>query len=139
FAMSAFFFFFSSRRRHTRFSRDWSSDVCSSDLLAHAYRAYEEVGRSNPAAAGGSWVGVLYHDAELALTEGGSAGSSLTFTGDLAWTSAGATTYLTGAVGDANGELHIGGWRFTEVTDLVLLVVDGQVVRFTRPHGKVYV
>src|SRR5690606_17695102 len=28
-----FSFFFSSRRRHTRFSRDWSSDVCSSDLL----------------------------------------------------------------------------------------------------------
>src|SRR5690606_40952716 len=27
-----FYFFFSSRRRHTRFSRDWSSDVCSSDL-----------------------------------------------------------------------------------------------------------
>src|SRR5690606_3710887 len=27
-----FIFFFSSRRRHTRFSRDWSSDVCSSDL-----------------------------------------------------------------------------------------------------------
>src|SRR5690606_39863663 len=29
-------FFFSSRRRHTRFSRDWSSDVCSSDLRASA-------------------------------------------------------------------------------------------------------
>src|SRR2546421_9518115 len=29
-----FFFFFSSRRRHTRSDRDWSSDVCSSDLLA---------------------------------------------------------------------------------------------------------
>src|SRR5690606_41054737 len=28
------FFFFSSRRRHTRFSRDWSSDVCSSDLYS---------------------------------------------------------------------------------------------------------
>src|SRR6266849_9821663 len=27
-------FFFSSRRRHTRSTRDWSSDVCSSDLLA---------------------------------------------------------------------------------------------------------
>src|SRR5690606_5551363 len=26
--------FFSSRRRHTRFSRDWSSDVCSSDLIS---------------------------------------------------------------------------------------------------------
>src|SRR2546422_9353121 len=30
--MRRFFFFFSSRRRHTRCSRDWSSDVCSSDL-----------------------------------------------------------------------------------------------------------
>src|SRR5690606_40960464 len=30
------FFFFSSRRRHTRFSRDWSSDVCSSDLFMFA-------------------------------------------------------------------------------------------------------
>src|SRR5690606_41077085 len=28
--------FFSSRRRHTRFSRDWSSDVCSSDLIVAA-------------------------------------------------------------------------------------------------------
>src|SRR5436309_11085685 len=44
-----FFFFFSSRRRHTRFSRDWSSDVCSSDLqdpfmqahAAHAERMLE--------------------------------------------------------------------------------------------------
>src|SRR5437870_11115188 len=27
-----FIFFFSSRRRHTRWPRDWSSDVCSSDL-----------------------------------------------------------------------------------------------------------
>src|SRR6478672_8753133 len=31
-----FFFFFSSRRRHTRSDRDWSSDVCSSDLTAPA-------------------------------------------------------------------------------------------------------
>src|SRR6266496_6334120 len=30
-----FFFFFSSRRRHTRSLRDWSSDVCSSDLAAN--------------------------------------------------------------------------------------------------------
>src|SRR5207249_9248792 len=27
-----YYFFFSSRRRHTRSKRDWSSDVCSSDL-----------------------------------------------------------------------------------------------------------
>src|SRR3989449_3964793 len=32
FSIKSFFFFFSSRRRHTRCSRDWSSDVCSSDL-----------------------------------------------------------------------------------------------------------
>src|SRR5258705_8458699 len=31
--MLNFFFFFSSRRRHTRCLSDWSSDVCSSDLL----------------------------------------------------------------------------------------------------------
>src|SRR3712207_7476891 len=29
------FFFFSSRRRHTRYWRDWSSDVCSSDLVGN--------------------------------------------------------------------------------------------------------
>src|SRR5438105_14032145 len=34
-----FFFFFSSRRRHTRSTRDWSSDVCSSDLII------KEIGR----------------------------------------------------------------------------------------------
>ena len=31
------FFFFSSRRRHTRFTSDWSSDVCSSDLTVGGY------------------------------------------------------------------------------------------------------
>src|SRR5690606_12859120 len=37
-------FFFSSRRRHTRLSRDWSSDVCSSDLMRFltAYYATQE-------------------------------------------------------------------------------------------------
>src|SRR2546422_7816092 len=38
-----FFFFFSSRRRHTRCSRDWSSDVCSSDL---AFREPDAAGRA---------------------------------------------------------------------------------------------
>src|SRR6266705_3675058 len=32
-----FFFFFSSRRRHTRSYGDWSSDVCSSDLVDHVF------------------------------------------------------------------------------------------------------
>src|SRR5437868_9297839 len=34
-----FIFFFSSRRRHTRSKRDWSSDVCSSDLAIKAHEA----------------------------------------------------------------------------------------------------
>src|SRR5207253_8320490 len=34
------FFFFSSRRRHTRWPRDWSSDVCSSDLTPDSYLRY---------------------------------------------------------------------------------------------------
>src|SRR5690606_40281499 len=37
-------FFFSSRRRHTRFSRDWSSDVCSSDLALPRVTPRESAG-----------------------------------------------------------------------------------------------
>src|SRR5690349_24598571 len=40
------FFFFSSRRRHTRSLRDWSSDVCSSDLDGRAGRV---AGHGRPA------------------------------------------------------------------------------------------
>ena len=36
------FFFFSSRRRHTRYWRDWSSDVCSSDLKGTLRRSSSE-------------------------------------------------------------------------------------------------
>src|SRR2546421_7416983 len=46
-------FFFSSRRRHTRSDRDWSSDVCSSDLAGrppgnHPHRQDFRRGRSHP-------------------------------------------------------------------------------------------
>src|SRR6266704_6875226 len=37
------FFFFSSRRRHTRSKRDWSSDVCSSDLAQHPVAVSEQL------------------------------------------------------------------------------------------------
>src|SRR6266508_6674597 len=46
-----FFFFFSSRRRHTRWPRDWSSDVCSSDLR------YARDFRDDPATIGRILVG----------------------------------------------------------------------------------
>src|SRR5688500_20208879 len=38
-------FFFSSRRRHTRLQRDWSSDVCSSDLFGQPQRTSDVGGR----------------------------------------------------------------------------------------------
>src|SRR5256885_10306523 len=36
-------FFFSSRRRHTRLQGDWSSDVCSSDLLVHGSNPFKRL------------------------------------------------------------------------------------------------
>src|SRR5690348_17744365 len=39
------FFFFSSRRRHTRWTGDWSSDVCSSDLIGRERETERLVGR----------------------------------------------------------------------------------------------
>src|SRR5687768_12541801 len=45
--LSLFFFFFSSRRRHTRCSRDWSSDVCSSDLDPNKLALEERVVQIN--------------------------------------------------------------------------------------------
>src|SRR5690606_26068046 len=57
------FFFFSSRRRHTRFSRDWSSDVCSSDLNACKGPAGIDVGHCRVDMA--QLHGVEYSDAFL--------------------------------------------------------------------------
>src|SRR3712207_1653914 len=39
-SIDSLFFFFSSRRRHTRYWRDWSSDVCSSDLRQEQMEAF---------------------------------------------------------------------------------------------------
>src|SRR6266511_5426682 len=48
-----FFYVFSSRRRHTRFSRDWSSDVCSSDLRLEEVEAGADAGRAAQIAVDG--------------------------------------------------------------------------------------
>src|SRR5690349_23527627 len=68
------FFFFSSRRRHTRSLRDWSSDVCSSDLVA---RLHAERERGEPARA----ARVERHRA--ALARAGAAGSAFLGRDDL--------------------------------------------------------
>src|SRR2546422_8808154 len=67
------FFFFSSRRRHTRCSRDWSSDVCSSDLakaLARRYRVlrYDTRGHGGTEAPAGAYtLSQLAEDARALL------------------------------------------------------------------------
>src|SRR5882724_12425554 len=56
--MNCICFFFSSRRRHTRCLSDWSSDVCSSDLV--------EDGGDDAAVAMSGWSGVALVEAEAA-------------------------------------------------------------------------
>src|SRR5260370_18487397 len=51
--LSFFFFFFSSRRRHTRFKCDWSSDVCSSDLLVYLVEQDHQADKIHQASLGG--------------------------------------------------------------------------------------
>src|SRR2546429_1993146 len=48
FSININYFFFSSRRRHTRCSRDWSSDVCSSDLNGKVLMTLGKAGVSGP-------------------------------------------------------------------------------------------
>src|SRR2546429_5412012 len=64
---SALLFFFSSRRRHTRCSRDWSSDVCSSDLQLPRIGVGDRVVRAHPA-PGGDLAGAVHeHPLPLAF------------------------------------------------------------------------
>src|SRR5947209_17846628 len=56
--VSQLIFFFSSRRRHTRYWRDWSSDVCSSDLL--------EPRRADTRVVPGAQAAVVQRRAEVA-------------------------------------------------------------------------
>src|SRR3712207_8135594 len=71
-----FFFFFSSRRRHTRYWRDWSSDVCSSDLKVQTRNREEEVDEDTthrtghrPCVDGHRWFGACVR-AELRQPDG---------------------------------------------------------------------
>src|SRR5215813_14292923 len=60
--VETWFFFFSSRRRHTRCGRDWSSDVCSSDLHgARAVLSWDQATHMPPggAAARGRQIALL--------------------------------------------------------------------------------
>src|SRR5690606_40347677 len=77
-------FFFSSRRRHTRFSRDWSSDVCSSDLYREIImtRATISVGEDIGFLPGteeekmAPWMGALTDNLEVLLPSSSKDGRS---------------------------------------------------------------
>src|SRR6266487_4894377 len=70
------FFFFSSRRRHTRWTGDWSSDVCSSDLVAGrgGQRGQGQAGGDRRGGGGHGDHGVLRH----AIASGSSGGRAVT-------------------------------------------------------------
>src|SRR5690606_40784306 len=73
--VNCFRFFFSSRRRHTRFSRDWSSDVCSSDLPSKIPRVSFVlalfVGDARPMDVASDRYGSLVHGFETSAKRGG--------------------------------------------------------------------
>src|SRR2546422_3169383 len=65
--MVLFFFFFSSRRRHTRCSRDWSSDVCSSDLLRNVIHWDADIQSEVELSLSFFWRGFALHLADGAV------------------------------------------------------------------------
>src|SRR5690606_41105812 len=70
-------FFFSSRRRHTRFSRDWSSDVCSSDLVPvlrleqRVYGSWQEASERGCDQSSNWWRGLRSEERERSFESDG--------------------------------------------------------------------
>src|SRR3712207_8684479 len=86
-------FFFSSRRRHTRYWRDWSSDVCSSDLSDGA--------RSGPTKRSDTAVDAPPHPDADARDSGGTATA-------IAVAPAGGTEHWTVVAGSRSEERRVG-------------------------------
>src|SRR2546422_11078742 len=63
-------FFFSSRRRHTRCSRDWSSDVCSSDLNATDGQATIDDMAHAARALGYQYIAITDHSKRVTMAHG---------------------------------------------------------------------
>src|SRR3712207_3067854 len=103
-----FFFFFSSRRRHTRYWRDWSSDVCSSDLFdnievvdLHGVEAAKTpVDSSVVRTAVETWRDLGHSEVAVYPTIGGSGPTSLIAT------ELGIPTIMTGSVANTASRIH---------------------------------
>src|SRR5699024_12198439 len=99
------FFFFSSRRRHTRSKRDWSSDVCSSDLSSPFLSVASSSSPANSAAGLGASLG--------AGTGAAAAATGAELGGAPAVTSTGSSTraFSVGAYGSRSEERRVGKER----------------------------
>src|SRR5215208_1707489 len=102
-------FFFSSRRRHTRWPRDWSSDVCSSDLRL-GLDAWVAVPLALLGALAGRWLGRGGRRARLAP-------------GPLALTGVAAYAFYVGTVVLAGGWTWT-GYNFVNDTAVQMLLAD---------------
>src|SRR5699024_11247702 len=72
---SLFSFFYSSRRRHTRSKRDWSSDVCSSDLNLDDDRVV--IGSAQPKHTGGLMLNTRYKVFDMSVMFNWSYGNNI--------------------------------------------------------------
>src|SRR6266480_5157127 len=81
-----YFFFFSSRRRHTRLTCDWSSDVCSSDLVLRRgfaeFLHQDTAGRSEFLISHGIGDGVRRGEARVRLLSTQGSWLGVTYTDD---------------------------------------------------------
>src|SRR3989449_10579847 len=103
----SFIFFFSSRRRHTRCSRDWSSDVCYSDL-ADAVTVFADSARAGQICSGG--CPFFDHEREL----GGRKDLSYESAGDVGGGGENTRDYFSGLTTKEAGVLQKNGyWQQT--------------------------
>src|SRR5215813_8038531 len=109
----SFFFFFSSRRRHTRCGRDWSSDVCSSDL---ASRRNALLGEGTEASRQADWRRKARGtDRDAARSRAASPGRARTLS---------ATAHRTRETHLSSAHTHGSDWR----TPTVVLICGGLIL-----------
>src|SRR5690606_39748459 len=103
---------FSSRRRHTRFSRDWSSDVCSSDLRTVANP--KELKRARRKAEDARWEAWAVERLPRRV------GQTVRWSNGVIWTRAGDDDWRPNTFPDRSEERRVGkecrwrGWRTGE-------------------------
>src|SRR2546429_2725974 len=125
-------FFFSSRRRHTRCSRDWSSDVCSSDLLRELVQwARSELGQ--PVEKAVITVPAYFSDAQRTATREAGMLAGLEVVRLLNEPAAASLAYGFGDASRHTAMIYdLGGGTF----DVSVVIVEGEVTEVLASHGN---